>query len=71
MVANQRVMMTMRILLGQVKSKMIVRHLLSCHTNLEKKEKVDCEDNTYTAQCIVEGLNLLDNLEADGAELKK
>ena len=28
-------------------------------------------DNTYTAQCIVEGLNLLDNLEADGAELKK
>ena len=47
MVANQRVMMTTHILLGQVKRKMIVKHLLNYHTNLEKKEKVDCENNIY------------------------
>jgi len=34
------------------------------------KQNVVCFcDNTYTAQGIVERLNLLDNLEADGAEL--
>ena len=34
------------------------------------KQNVVCFcDNTYTAQGIVEGLNLLDNLESDGAEL--
>ena len=34
------------------------------------KQNVVCFcDNTYTAQSIVEGLNLLDNLESDGAEL--
>ena len=36
------------------------------------KQNVVCFcDNTYTAQGIVEGLNLLDNLESDGAELRK
>ena len=35
------------------------------------KQNVVCFcDNIYTAQGIVEGLNLLDKLEADGAELK-
>ncbi len=34
------------------------------------KQNVVCFcDNIYTAQGIVEGLNLLDKLEADGAEL--
>ena len=34
------------------------------------KQNVVCFcDNIYTAQGIVEGLNLLDNLESDGAEL--
>ena len=34
------------------------------------KQNVVCFcDNIYTAQGIVEGLNLIDNLEADGAEL--
>ena len=34
------------------------------------KQNVICFcDNIHTAQGIVEGLNLLDNLEADGAEL--
>ena len=34
------------------------------------KQNVVCFcDNTYTAQGIVEGLNLLDNLESNGAEL--
>ena len=34
------------------------------------KQNVVCFcDNIHTAQGIVEGLNLLDNLEADGAEL--
>jgi len=35
------------------------------------KQNVICFcDNIYTAQGIVEGLNMLDKLEADGAELK-
>ena len=35
------------------------------------KENVVCFcDNIYTAQGIVEGLNLLDKLEADGVELR-
>jgi len=35
------------------------------------KQNVVCFcDNIYTAQDIVEGLNLLDKLEADGVELK-
>jgi len=35
------------------------------------KQNVICFcDNIYTAQVIVEGLNMLDKLEADGAELK-
>ena len=35
------------------------------------KQNVVCFcDNIYTAQGIVEGLNLLDKLEADGVELK-
>ena len=34
------------------------------------KQNVVCFcDNIHTAQGIVEGLNLIDNLEADGAEL--
>jgi len=34
------------------------------------KQNVICFcDNIHTAQGIVEGLNLIDNLEADGAEL--
>ena len=28
-------------------------------------------DNKFTAEAIVEGLNLIDNLEGDGAELRK
>ena len=52
--------------------------LVSCSTNKNAvmydlqngKQNVVCFcDNTYTAQGIVEGLNLIDNLEADGAEL--
>ena len=36
------------------------------------KQNVVCFcDNIYTAQGIVEGLNMLDKLEADGAELRK
>ena len=36
------------------------------------KQNVICFcDNIHTAQGIVEGLNLIDNLEADGAELRK
>ena len=36
------------------------------------KQNVVCFcDNIYTAQGIVEGLNALDKLEADGIELKK
>ena len=36
------------------------------------KQNVVCFcDNIYTAQGIVEGLNMLDKLEADGVELKK
>ena len=36
------------------------------------KQNVVCFcDNIYTAQGIVEGLNLLDKLEADGVELKQ
>ena len=36
------------------------------------KQNVVCFcDNIYTAQGIVEGLNTLDKLEADGIELKK
>ena len=36
------------------------------------KQNVVCFcDNIYTAQGIVEGLNMLDKLESDGAELKK
>ena len=36
------------------------------------KQNVVCFcDNIYTAQGIVEGLNALDKLEADGVELKK
>ncbi len=35
------------------------------------KQNVVCFcDNIYTAQGIVEGLNLLDKLEADGVELR-
>jgi hypothetical protein len=35
------------------------------------KQNVVCFcDNIYTAQGIVEGLNLLDKLEADGIELR-
>ena len=35
------------------------------------KQNVVCFcDNIYTAQGIVEGLNMLDKLEADGVELK-
>ena len=35
------------------------------------KQNIICFcDNIYTAQGIVEGLNMLDKLEADGAELK-
>ena len=35
------------------------------------KQNVICFcDNIYTAQGIVEGLNMLDKLEADGVELK-
>tara|TARA_R100000900_G_scaffold85019_1_gene66881 strand:- start:42 stop:281 length:240 start_codon:yes stop_codon:yes gene_type:complete len=36
------------------------------------KQNVVCFcDNIYTAQGIVEGLNILDKLEADGIELKQ
>ena len=36
------------------------------------KQNVVCFcDNKFTAEAIVEGLNLIDNLEADGAELRK
>ena len=36
------------------------------------KQNVICFcDNIHTAQGIVEGLNLIDNLEADGAELNQ
>jgi len=36
------------------------------------KQNVICFcDNIHTAQGIVEGLNLIDNLEASGAELRK
>ena len=35
-----------------------------------KQNVVCCCDNIYTAQGIVEGLNLLDKLEADGIELR-
>ena len=36
------------------------------------KQNVVCFcDNIYTAQGIGEGLNLIDNLEGDGAELRK
>jgi len=36
------------------------------------KQNVVCFcDNIYTAQGIVEGLNLLDKLEADGVELNQ
>ena len=35
------------------------------------KQNVICFcDNKFTAEAIVEGLNLIDNLEADGAELR-
>jgi len=36
------------------------------------KQNVVCFcDNIHTAQGIVQGLNLIDNLEADGAELRQ
>ena len=36
------------------------------------KQNVVCFcDNKFTAEAIVEGLNLIDNLEGDGAELRK
>ena len=36
------------------------------------KQNVVCFcDNIHTAQAIVQGLNLIDNLEADGAELRQ
>ena len=35
------------------------------------KQNVICFcDNKFTAEAIVEGLNLIDNLEGDGAELR-
>ena len=36
------------------------------------KQNVVCFcDNIHTAQAMVQGLNLIDNLEGDGAELRK